>query len=161
MSRLRSENGEDRPPPELSVVEKAVFLQEVALLQETATEDLARIAAICQEIFYRAGEVIFCENSRGDALFFVVAGEVSLRKGEREVRRVYAQETFGDLALLDNQPREFTAVAATDCHVLRLGSEEFFDLLEDHIEMTRGVLRTLAGQIRRQVRRDSSAQPEG
>ncbi len=137
----------------LTIVEKAVFLQGIELFSQTKTEDLARIAAITQEIEFEQNEVIFREKERGTSLFFVLSGEVSLRKGEHEVRRVHAQGNFGDLALLDTQPREFTAVALQHVHTLTIGSEEFYEVIEDHVEICRAVFKSLTGQIRRLVKR--------
>lgn len=135
----------------LTVVEKAVFLQGIDTFSQTKTEDLAKIAAIAEEIEYEAGEIVFREKEKGDALFFVVSGEVSLRKRDREIARVYSQGNFGDLALLDNEPREFTAVAVQDSHVLRIGSEEFYELLEDHVEIARAIIKSLTKRIRKLV----------
>ncbi|MFQ5754030.1 MAG: Crp/Fnr family transcriptional regulator [bacterium] len=134
-----------------SVVEKAVFLRGIGLFSRTKTEDLARIAAITEEIEFKKRDTIFGEKDHGASLFFVVSGEVSLRKGDKEIRRVFSQGHFGDLALLDNEPREFTAVAVQATRVLKIDSEEFYELMEDHIEITRAVFTSLTSQIRRLV----------
>lgn len=139
--------------PKLTVVEKADFLQEVDIFAHTKTEDLARIALITEELEFVEGDVIFREKERGNALFFVILGEVRLLKEDRERQRVGARESFGDLALLDNQPREFTAVAAQPTTVLSIKSEEFFELVEDHVEITRAVFQSLTGRIRELVQK--------
>lgn len=136
----------------LTVVEKAVVLQGIEIFSQTKTEDLARIAAITEELQFEKGEIIFIEKDKGASLFFVVSGEVGLKKGDKEIRRVYSQGNFGDLALLDNKPREFTATALQHTHVLQINSEEFYELIEDHIEITRAVFESLTSQIRRLVK---------
>ncbi|MFQ5651232.1 MAG: Crp/Fnr family transcriptional regulator [bacterium] len=154
-NRKAHEKSEPVPPDErrLTVVEKAAILQQIDIYSQTKTEDLARIAAITEEVEFEQGDLIFKENSKGDALFFLVSGEVSLRKGDREVRRIYSHGNFGDLALLDNKPREFTAIALQHTHILRINSEEFYDLIEDHIEIIRAVFKSLTGQIRQLVKK--------
>ena len=137
----------------LTVVEKAVFLQGIEIFSQTKTEDLARIAAITEEMEFEKGEIIFKEKEKGTSLFFVVSGEVSLRKGDRKIRQVYSQGNFGDLALLDNQPREFTAIALQHTHVLNINSEEFYELIADHVEITRAVFKSLTSQIRKLVKK--------
>lgn len=132
----------------LTVVEKAVFLQGVEIFSQTKTEDLARIAAITEELGYEKGDIVFKEKDKGDALFFVISGEISLQRRGKEIQRIFSQGTFGDLALLDNQPREFTAVALQHTHVLKINSEEFYELIEDHVEITRAVFKSLTKQIR-------------
>lgn len=135
----------------LTVVEKAVFLQGIEIFSQTKTEDLARIAAITEEMEFEKGETIFEEIDKGTSLFFVINGEVRLLKGGNEIRRVQSQGNFGDLALLDNEPREFTALALQHTHVLKINSEEFYELIEDHIEITRAVIKSLTSQIRKVV----------
>ncbi|MFQ5865733.1 MAG: Crp/Fnr family transcriptional regulator [bacterium] len=142
---------DEKDEHQLTVVEKAVFLQGVDIFSQTKTEDLARIAAITEELEFEAGDIIFKEKGQGNALFFVITGEVSLTKGTREMKRVYSQETFGDLALLDNEPREFTATAVQHAHILKINSEEFFELIEDHVEITRTVFKSLTKRIRELV----------
>jgi CRP-like cAMP-binding protein len=137
----------------LTVVEKAVFLQGIEIFSQTKTEDLARIAAITEEMEFEKGDIIFKEKDRGDALFFVVSGQVSVQKEGKEIRRVFSQGNFGDLALLDNEPREFTAIAVEHTHVLEINSEEFYELIEDHVEITRAVFKSLTKQIRNLVQK--------
>lgn len=137
----------------LTVVEKAVFLQGIEIFSQTKTEDLARIAAITEEMEFEKDEIIFREKDKGTSLFFVITGEVSLRKASNEIRRVYSQGNFGDLAFLDNEPREFTAIALQHTHVLRISSEEFYELIEDHIEITHAVFKSLTNQIRSLVQK--------
>ncbi len=136
----------------LSVVEKAVFLQNVDIFSQTKTEDLARIAAITEEMTFERDATIFEEQERGASLYFIISGEVSLRKAEREVNRVYSQGNFGDLSFLDNKPREFSAIAIKSTHVLKIDSDEFYDLIEDHIEITRAVFNSLTQRIRQLLR---------
>lgn len=150
-SKSKPQNLEEVDNHFFSVVEKAVFLQGIGIFSKTKTEDLARIAAITEEIEFKKDDIIFSENDQGASLFFVVSGEVSLRKGNKEIRRVFSQGNFGDLALLDNEPREFTAVAIQPMRVLKIDSEEFYELMEDHIEITRAVFTSLTSQIRRLV----------
>ena len=137
----------------LTVVEKAVFLQGIEIFSQTKTEDLARIAAITVEMEFEKGETIFKEKERGTSLFFLITGEVGLRKSDKEIRRVYSQGNFGDLALLDNEPREFTARALQHTHVLKINSEEFYELIADHVEITRTVFKSLTSQIRKLVQK--------
>ncbi len=144
---------EERDEHFLTVVEKAVFLQNIEIFSQTKTEDLARIAAITEEKEFEKGDIIFKEKDRGNSLFFVISGEVSLRRGDKEIRHIYSQGNFGDLALLDNKPREFTAVARDHTHVLEINSDEFYELIEEHVEITRAVFKSLTNQIRRLVER--------
>lgn len=57
-------------------------------------------------------------------------------------------EIFGELALLDTEPRSATTVAETDALVFRIDQEDFFELMEERDEILRNVLRILCTRIR-------------
>ena len=56
-------------------------------------------------------DVLFEEGSAGDAMFFVLAGSISLRLGEKEVEKVESGGIFGEMGMLESKPREARAVA--------------------------------------------------
>jgi CRP-like cAMP-binding protein len=98
-----------------------------------------------------AGETIFAQGEFGAELFIVEAGEVELLTidaGGLAHRRAVltAGETFGERALLDEQARELTARALTDCRLIRLDFATLVELIRE---------KPLIGVqlLRRQVRR--------
>ena len=132
----------------LSIIEKVLLLQGVDILAETETEHLARIAAVAQEVHFEQGTTIFREGEASDALYIIVEGVVSLRKGSREKERVKDKETFGMWALLDESPRLVTAMAIADTAALRIEREDFHDVLSDHFDIARGIFKCLVRMIR-------------
>ena len=46
---------------------------------------------------------------------------------------------------------EFSAIALKQTHVLKINSEEFYELIADHVEISRAVFRSLTNQIRKLV----------
>ena len=63
---------------------------------------------------------------------------------KREIAMAHAKDTFGTWALFDTEPRVPTATIIEDCRLLRITREDFFDVLSDRLQITQGVLRTLA-----------------
>jgi CRP-like cAMP-binding protein len=57
-------------------------------------------------------EVLFEEGAAGDAMYFVLAGSISLRLSETELETVDSGGIFGEMGMLENKPREARAVAA-------------------------------------------------
>ena len=58
-------------------------------------------------------------------------------------------EAFGTWALFDEQPRVATATAVVDSKLLRIRREDFVELLADDVQVTQGVLKTLATRLRK------------
>ena len=63
----------------LTTVEKVIFLQDIDIFEFTSTEDLAHIAAITEEIGFKAEEVISKEGDIPDSMYMVIEGEVNSR----------------------------------------------------------------------------------
>lgn len=137
----------------LTTVEKVIFLQDVDIFKYTSTEDLAHIAAITDEIEFKANKLIFKEGDFPDALYVVIEGKVSLSRGNQEVMVATQNDAFGTWALFDDEPRVATATSLEGSRLLRIDKEDFFDLLADHVEITQSILKVMAKRLRKLMTR--------
>ena len=128
----------------LTTIEKVLLLQGVDILVDTETENLAKIAAIAREVRFEEGATIFKEGEPSDALYIVVEGTVSVRKGSQEIGLVKDKETVGSTNLFEQTPRTLTLVALTGTTTLKIEREDLFDLLADHFDIVRGILKRLS-----------------
>jgi CRP-like cAMP-binding protein len=136
-----------------TTVEKVLLLQEVDILKESSTEDLAYIAAITEEVFFQAGESIYKEGEAADCMYVVNMGQVKLHKDGREVMIAGAKDAFGTWALFDDEPRITSATTLEDTNLLRIDRDEFYELLADHTQITQNVLKTLSTRLRNLIQR--------
>jgi len=132
----------------LTIIEKVIFLQNVDVFSDVPTEDLSYLAAIAEEASFESGEIIYREAENSDALYLVLEGEVRLHQGDREITSAGPKEAFGTWALFDNAPRVVTATPVSDCRLLRIDRDDFFDLLSDHVQITQGVFKTVVKRMR-------------
>ena len=65
-------------------------------------------------------DVLFEEGAAGDAMYFVLAGSISLRLGEKEVEKVDTGGIFGEMGMLESKPREARAVADETSVLLKI-----------------------------------------
>jgi len=137
----------------LTVVEKVIFLQNVDVFSEVATEELALVAAIVEERRAAVGEVVYKEKDPSDSMYFVVTGKVRLDRDGKEVTSVGPNETFGTWALFDDEPRVTAATVAEDAHLLRIDKDAFIELLADNVQITRGVLKAIVHRLRKLLAR--------
>jgi CRP/FNR family cyclic AMP-dependent transcriptional regulator len=135
----------------LSTIEKVLHLQGVDIFLDTETENLAKIAAIAREVSFEKGTTIFEEGGPGDALYIVVEGTVSMRKASHEMLVVKDKEPFGWGGLLEERSRPLTAVALSHTTALKIEREDLFDLLADHFDIVRGILRRLTRMVSQQL----------
>jgi HEAT repeat protein len=141
--------GAGREGRAMLTVEKVVTLKSVPMFARANEEELADIAAILEELELRAGETVFRKGDMGDSLYVIVEGRVRVRDGERTIAELGEREVFGELALLDPEPRNATVEAVEDGRLLRLDREAFSELMAGNIAIVRGVLSVLCERLRR------------
>lgn len=132
----------------LLTIEKVLILQQVELFAALPTTLLVALAARLQERFEGAATVIFEKGAPGDSLYLVVTGEVEALDGERVFTRMGAREIFGEMALLDGELRTATIRTAQPTHLLSLDQAAFYELMDEHIEIARGVIHVLLQRLR-------------
>jgi len=135
-------------PGSLSPVDKVLCLQHVDVFKYATTEMLAYISSIASEVRVTRNEVVFREGDVSYAMYVVVKGRVRLDKEDREVMTVGDCQSFGTWALFDNQPRLMTATAVEDLHLLKIRSEDFYDLLADHDEITPAMFKAVIERVK-------------
>jgi len=129
-------------------------LRRVPLFAQLSEDDLARVAAMVRERPYPRHSVIVFEGDPGDALFIVAAGQVKvvlIGEDGREVILAVLEsgDCFGELALIDDEPRSAHVIAMDDARLLVLRRDDFQQALEGHPRLALALLRTLSRRLRR------------
>ncbi|HEY2381675.1 MAG TPA: cyclic nucleotide-binding domain-containing protein [Terriglobia bacterium] len=118
------------------------------MFRHATTEMLGFIGSIARDVEAPAGQTIFEEEDVSDAMYVVVQGYVRLEKNDEEVMVATAGQSFGTWALFDNQPRLMKAIAVGNVHLLKIRSEDFYDLLSDHEEITPVMFRAIIERVK-------------
>jgi CRP-like cAMP-binding protein len=132
----------------LSTLEKTIMLNKAGVFAETPGEALAAVAALLEEVHLGADETIFEAGDLGDCMYVIVKGRVRVHDQGRTLNHLDAGEIFGEMALLDPEPRMASVTAVANTHLLRLDQEPFYELLEDRPEVVRGIIRVLCQRLR-------------
>jgi CRP/FNR family transcriptional regulator, cyclic AMP receptor protein len=96
------------------------------------------------------GKTIFKEGDLGDEFFVVVRGKVEIRSGDRHFETLGPDGIFGEMALIDDNPRSATVVALTDVTVAPIKENQFLFLVKNTPFFALNVMRVLAHRLRRQ-----------
>ena len=137
----------------LTTIEKVILLQNVDVFSLVPTEQLAYLATIARETAFSAGGTIYRENDPADSLFLVIEGSVRIHKDLEEITTARANQAFGTWALFDEEVRLLTATAVENSRLLKIDREDFVEILADHVQISQGILKTLAGRLRNIVDR--------
>lgn len=137
-------------------LEKILFLREVALFEQIPSAELARIAEVTEEVVVPAGQLIFSEGDFGDALFVIADGRVRISLGDRTLATLGKANYFGEMSLLDGEPRSASARAEVDSLLLRIEQKNFHNILSRHFGAALAVIRTLSRRLRSQLQQGTS-----
>lgn len=128
--------------------EKAQRLQSMWLFSSCNRKELALLERACDEVSVRSGTVLCEEGKSGSEFFLVIDGEASVERSGTKIATIGKGGFFGELALLDHEPRSATVRAETDMELLVLTSREFMSVLEEIPMMAIRLLEATAKRLR-------------
>jgi CRP-like cAMP-binding protein len=98
---------------------------------------------------FKAGSVIFREGDEARELFVIRSGEVRIQIGNRTITELGTDSIFGEMALIDNEPRSATAIAVTDTELVPVSEKQFLFLVSQTPHFALNVMRVLAERLRK------------
>lgn len=126
--------------------------------------DIARLVPNLQVCPMAAGDILFRQGEKGDGLYIIVDGTVSIRKNiggdDCEVATMSNGECLGEMALLSGAPRSATVVAATPLTLLKLTRQRFDLLLVKHPSLGAHLANIIAMRFANQERCPDVSAPE-
>ena len=118
------------------------------LMQELLQNDGAQRAPIRE---YSIGDAIFKVGDPGDYLAVLLSGSIEIRKGSKVLTVIEPGSIFGEMGLIDGQPRMADAFATTSIRVAEVREGQFMALIEKTPYFSLEIMRLLTDRLRRQV----------
>ncbi len=135
----------------LLTIEKVIILKTVDIFSATPEEDLVEVASIVEEVEVKAGEDIIVKDEIGSSMYIIVKGKMRVHEGNREIAILGERNFFGELAALDPEPRSATITAVEDTLLFCLDEGPLYDLMAEHVEVVRGIIRVLCRRMRNMI----------
>ncbi len=142
----------------LSTIEKVIILKSVHIFAETPEEALAEVVSTLKEVAVKAGEAIVKKGEVGRSMYIIISGRVRVHDGERTLAELGERDIFGELTVLDAEPRSATVTAIRDTRLFRLDQDVLYELMADHVEVARGIIQVLTRRLRRLSSQDEALQ---
>jgi CRP-like cAMP-binding protein len=127
-----------------------MLAKRIELFKGISPEDVHKIMARGLTMTMEKGNVIFYKGTSGNQMFVILTGKVSLLDGEKHLVDLRTGDMFGEMALINNEPRSATAIAAETTQLFVL-SETFFQKLMTKrvaIRMLLNIIGTMSTRLR-------------
>jgi HEAT repeat protein len=139
--------------PTISLMERVLFLRRVPLFADLQPAELKQVASIAQERLFSDGEAICRQGEAGEEMFIVISGEarvvVETEGGQsRDLARRRPGEVVGEMAIITQEPRMASVLAAGPVRLLSIDRRSFEGMLRERPETGLAVMRVLSQRLR-------------
>jgi CRP-like cAMP-binding protein len=136
------------------VIESLGLLGRIPLFADLTPAELGGLRGCLRPVRYQKGETIFLTGDPGSGLYLIESGRVKIALTSAEGKEVILTllgpaDFFGDLALLDGEPRSADAVALDDCRAWLLHRDDFLHFVDTRPGVARKLLAVLSRRLRR------------
>jgi CRP-like cAMP-binding protein len=131
------------------------LLGQVELFEGLSKAELRKIHGLSKELSFDAGEDVITREGRGGRFFLVVEGEAVVCIDEDRELDLNVGDYFGEMSLIDGQPRSATVTAKTPLTTFSLASFNFRPLMLEHPTIAHKLLVALSRRVR-ELDRDST-----
>ena len=138
----------------MAAFDKRAVFRDHPLFGVLSAEVITRLASYAHTKVVSAGSTIFAKGDAGNSLFAVCAGTVKVSNQSSEGKDaifnlINAGEIFGEIALLDGQPRTADARALTDCELMVIERRDFIPLVKSEPDIALKLIEVLCARLRR------------
>jgi len=136
-------------------------LRTVPLFAGFADEQLRTLSGVVTRRSVPRGAVVIVEGDPTDSLYIVISGRMRVLMSDADGKEVILAilgpgEFFGEMGLIDDNPRSATVVAVEPCELIVITKRDFKGILAENFEMAMTVMRGLVRRLREADRKIGS-----
>src|SRR5918911_583452 len=133
-------------------MQPALF-RKLPIFSELDDRELAAIAALAKNRRYAKDDVIFHAEEPGDVFCVIREGKVKVTMTSPEGKEIILAmlgpgDFFGEMSLLDDEPRSATVVATEPLELITIWRSDFLQILSENFSITRKILAELSRRLR-------------
>ncbi len=129
-------------------IDRIAILKDVTIFSESDDRILKRLSSFLTDIFIAQDEAVFHKGDELNAMYIIAKGKVKVHDGNHIFTEFNDRDFFGEYSLIDSSVRSATVTAIEDTHLLRLDQEDFHKIIEDNVEVSKAVLKSLIRRLR-------------
>lgn len=126
------------------------LIKAVPLFSGLTREEVIKIFAKGMTMRCTKGETIFYKGNIGNQMFVMLGGKVGIYDGEKLLATLRVGDMFGEMALVNQEPRSATARALEDTKLFVLSQDVFERLMTKRaaIQILMNIVRTLSTRLK-------------
>ncbi len=126
--------------------------ERVKAFQGLTPAEISELLAHAEKCTYAPNSVIVKEGNVGNQMYVILDGEAVVSKkgrdGEIELARLFSTDSFGEMALADNEARSATVSAVSPCVLVRLSDQVMNAQPEIGVKIYRNIARVVSARLR-------------
>ncbi|MDX9972862.1 MAG: cyclic nucleotide-binding domain-containing protein [FCB group bacterium] len=129
----------------------AAIARQVELFRGIAPDDVHKILHKGMTMRAERGQTIFHKGTTGNTMYIILGGSVALFDGKKQLATLRVGDMFGEMALINNEPRSASALAAEETMLFALDETTFHKLMTKSvaIRMLLNIITTLSHRLRK------------
>lgn len=153
----------------MDLVQETDLLRKIPMFAKLDVSKLKLLAFTSEMVNYQDGDILFKLGDNADSAYVIMKGAVDIMvdtdNGSIVASTLHRDQLFGEMALLNNVPRNATLRAHGDLLVMKINADMFLRLISENADMALDVMRQLSNklaqshelvtQLQRQVAGDS------
>ena len=120
----------------------------IPLFRGLEEDELKAIVKLSKQMSFQKGDAIVREGEAGLGFYLIVEGQAVVKRKGRTMARLERGSFFGEMALLDDQPRSADVIAEEETKCLVVLRWNFWSLVSKNRNVARGLFREMARRLR-------------
>jgi CRP-like cAMP-binding protein len=136
------------PKETFSMLEKVKILKSAAIFSKIPDEVLAEVAPLLEGTVMAPGKTVFRKGELGTSMYIIAEGLLRVHDGDKTLVELGEGNIFGEFSALDPEPRTASVTAINRSLLFEISQEELHTLIENHIEVAKGIIQILCQRLR-------------
>jgi len=129
-------------------LEKVLVLKNIPAFADVSESALSDFIYASEEVAFAKGKDILKKGDINKYLYILLAGMVQLHDGETILSEVRVQEMFGEMTALYPSQTDVSVTATEETLALRISSENLYEMMALHPNITKGIIKTLVNRLK-------------
>jgi serine phosphatase RsbU (regulator of sigma subunit) len=126
------------------------FLSNISLFSNAGLDVLSHLTDKINVASYERGENVIRKGDVGETMYLIFSGSLKVHDGEHQVASLEQGQFFGELSLLDSEPRSMSVSTLEDAVLGSISRNDFYEVLKEFPSMTRDIIAVLNRRLRNQ-----------